>query len=561
MSQETDISSWFLANFESGIDTDVVRKEQLWQSYIETFSNAESGNTIRREEFFSKIGIALQDDDFKAVKTMRHHGKKIGYRFLRSKKVLCANEQKIRNIKESQLTNVEGRPVPQEIGGKQAINDLGEGSSRVHQEDPSVLERHPEQINRKASSQNFQAEKEKDHRSMGDSKLMKIETDQPSQDLGRDAENLDYVSDCDLFHEKGNEAVRPFGFCEDVVQDVSEIKTGEPSRAKLVEEQLDCSDVSNIEDREFDDSSDDAYSTFARKEDDLSDASEERSSDLEEISPRAKRSTVSKRVASRSSRSSRQKERQKRLRKSKVLKDGNLASQKKQRQDPRNLSRLSGSASSEEEVEVLRQPTNEIPVESCSFYQKHYKTINSLQPKHLPGSPKSFRDYLSRLFVAPDVANLKRIEIHRHCGESSNVPDARCRAFIAASFPPIKVGRLAGKEVDHTFNGDLFPQFSQQKKSQYQCEVCVPYQKWAIEAGFRHASLKSKGVNVENIIDGTAVLSFSGVVQTREHYQSKAHKEAIEFFQANDRKDEKKKDASKPPRKEKGIQDFFKPLN
>ena len=82
MSQETDISSWFHANFESGIDTDVLRKEQLWQSYIETFSNAESGKTIRREEFFSKLGIALQDDDFKAVKTMRHHGKKIGYRFL-----------------------------------------------------------------------------------------------------------------------------------------------------------------------------------------------------------------------------------------------------------------------------------------------------------------------------------------------------------------------------------------------------------------------------------------------------------------------------------------------
>ena len=82
--------------------------------------------------------------------------------------------------------------------------------------------------------------------------------------------------------------------------------------------------------------------------------------------------------------------------------------------------------------------------------------------------------------------------------------------------------------------------------------------------GFRHASLKSPGVNVNSIIDGTAILSFSGVVQTRQHYQSRAHKEAIEFFQTNDRNDERKKDALKPPRKEKGIQDFFKtkvPLN
>ena len=53
--------------------------------------------------------------------------------------------------------------------------------------------------------------------------------------------------------------------------------------------------------------------------------------------------------------------------------------------------------------------------------------------------------------------------------------------------------------------------------------------------------------------------SFPGVVQTREHCQSRAHKEAIEFFQTNERKDEKNKDASRPPRKEKGIQDFFKP--
>lgn len=207
----------------------------------------------------------------------------------------------------------------------------------------------------------------------------------------------------------------------------------------------------------------------------------------------------------------------------------------------------------------MHQPTIATPNEDSSFYQRHYKNINSLLPKHPPGGAKSFKDYLANLFIAPDVANLKRIEIHRRCGETSNLSDARCRTFIATSFPPLKVGRLAGKEVEHTSSGDLFPQFSQLKKSQYQFEVCVPYQKWAIEGGFRHASLKSKGVNVNNIADGTAVLSFSAIVQTREHYQSRAHKEAIEFCETNDGKDEKNKDALKPPRKEKVIQDFFKP--
>ena len=90
--------------------------------------------------------------------------------------------------------------------------------------------------------------------------------------------------------------------------------------------------------------------------------------------------------------------------------------------------------------------------------------MNSLLPNQLPGGAKSFRDYLASLFVAPDVTNLKRIEIDRHCGETSNLPDARCRAFIPTSFPPINIGCLAGKEEEHTFSGDLFPQFSQQKK-------------------------------------------------------------------------------------------------
>ena len=49
MSQETDISSWFHANFESGIDTDVIRKEQLWQKV-----------EIRYDEKSSSVSLALR---------------------------------------------------------------------------------------------------------------------------------------------------------------------------------------------------------------------------------------------------------------------------------------------------------------------------------------------------------------------------------------------------------------------------------------------------------------------------------------------------------------------
>ena len=60
----------------------------------------------------------------------------------------------------------------------------------------------------------------------------------------------------------------------------------------MVDKQLGCSHASNIEAREFDDSFDDALSTFSTSEDGLSEASKERSSDLEERSPGAKRSTI-----------------------------------------------------------------------------------------------------------------------------------------------------------------------------------------------------------------------------------------------------------------------------
>lgn len=81
------------------------------------------------------------------------------------------------------------------------------------------------------------AEKEEDEGSMKESKILKLEIEPPPPNLGRDADNLDYVSDSDEFHKKGSGAVRPVGFCEEMDWDVSEIETGGPSREQMVEEQ------------------------------------------------------------------------------------------------------------------------------------------------------------------------------------------------------------------------------------------------------------------------------------------------------------------------------------
>ena len=106
MSQETNISSWLRANFESGIETDVVPKEQLWQSFLQTLNTTASGNEITRDQFFTMLGILLQHHDFKAVKTMKNRGKNVGYRCLKRKKLLV-KEQDNGNVKASKVMNAE----------------------------------------------------------------------------------------------------------------------------------------------------------------------------------------------------------------------------------------------------------------------------------------------------------------------------------------------------------------------------------------------------------------------------------------------------------------------
>ncbi|CAH3023169.1 unnamed protein product [Porites evermanni] len=50
---------------------------------------------------------------------------------------------------------------------------------------------------------------------------------------------------------------------------------------------------------------------------------------------------------------------------------------------------------------------------------------------------------------------------------------------MAASFPPVKMGQVAGSEIQHTFAGDVFPQFTHHGKSDYHCELCSPFLRWA----------------------------------------------------------------------------------
>ena len=128
---------------------------------------------------------------------------------------------------------------------------------------------------------------------------------------------------------------------------------------------------------------------------------------------------------------------------------------------------------------------------------------------------------------------------------------------MATAFPPIKFGQVAGGEVDHTFPGDIFPKFPHHQKGLYHCEVCVPYQRWARKDRLKHATLKSKSVSIDDIMRRTAPLHFSGVVHAREHFISKTHQEAIEFFKSHAMEKEEKVNNSKPARQT--ITNFFTP--
>lgn len=71
----------------------------------------------------------------------------------------------------------------------------------------------------------------------------------------------------------------------------------------------------------------------------------------------------------------------------------------------------------------------------------------------------------------------------------------------------------------------------QNEKTRFHCEVCIPFQKWAMENGQSHARLRClKQASVNNILASTASLQFSGLVQVEEHAVSEWHKLAVDFF-------------------------------
>ena len=202
-----------------------------------------------------------------------------------------------------------------------------------------------------------------------------------------------------------------------------------------------------------------------------------------------------------------------------------------------------------------------------NLFLRHNKKIKFFLPSNLPGKPKSFKSYLDEIFQIHGPMQGERLNIQKRCGSTTSFNSCKLRALVAASFPPIKVGKLGESRIPSTFDGDSFPQFSHAGKSNFLCEICIPFQKWAMENGQPRSRLRCrKQAPVEDILAGTATLMFSGLVQVGEHASSECHKQAIAFVKAEE-------DASQPPKPspssvakkastgQQSIAKFFRPLN
>ena len=131
---------------------------------------------------------------------------------------------------------------------------------------------------------------------------------------------------------------------------------------------------------------------------------------------------------------------------------------------------------------------------------------------------------------------------------------------MATSFPLVKVDQVAGSEIQHTFPVDIFPQFTHHGKSNYHCELRSPFLRWE-KNGVKHSAYKSSKVTIDDIINDTAIISFSDVIQVREHFNSKVHQEALSFFKRDFTEVLKEADADQFKRKKVAITNYFAPKN
>ena len=221
-------------------------------------------------------------------------------------------------------------------------------------------------------------------------------------------------------------------------------------------------------------------------------------------------------------------------------------------------------------------PPLETILEVMMWKKRHYfnvftkKSIACCRAIYQESRRVRFKEYLEAIFENSNSMDMERMTIQKRSKSTASFYDCQLRALVVASFPPVKVGQLAGKDVTVTFEGDKLPQFIQLHKSTFLCEVCIPYQKWAVEHGKAHPRLRCRTqASLDAIMAGTATLKFTGLMQVREHANSESHRHAMQFFAATDDTTNvlrdypqlQSLDGKRKSNAQQSIRKFFCPLN
>jgi len=74
------------------------------------------------------------------------------------------------------------------------------------------------------------------------------------------------------------------------------------------------------------------------------------------------------------------------------------------------------------------------------LYKKYHKRLDHLLSSHLPGGPNSFQTYLKSTYPQSSNFDFESAHLQSSCGSKLIYKNARIRCFVAAFFPPIKVG-------------------------------------------------------------------------------------------------------------------------
>ena len=599
---EQEILSWLNAKYETGKETDFISKEDLWNE----FANEREVH-LSRDDFFTHLGRCISQSSLKEIKVTRCKGKRNGYKGLRKKQG-----------RNSSHTLADSECIPSNSDVKErakgeASETGGEATNELVQH---LRRKNGRSLHIKQDVNDIARVDENDvHSFHSDANSQKSDKRKGDEDRRDDNE----ASSHDNLGNEQRSSGKERGVCQDNVPEdeasplQKNAKYDEKESSEYRWDDAEVPPLANLEDGKIASEEErgicqekspekEVSPLLKRGKDDKKEVSENRWCDAEAPShtnlESGQNSSENERGVCKGNAPEeepasltenfqvdgtifddvlcatglRDAEKLEWTDERSDIADGTVKSPKSNKRKPRSSSSSSstvgfGSSKSRKRQTKRRSKRRTVLVSSDEeehsperFYQNHHKKLKSLLPKHLPNRPRSFRDFLRMVVASPKKENPRRIDIHRHSGDTLNNECALRRSFIAAAFPPIKVGQLAGCEIEHTFPGDVFPQFTHYRKSDYHCEVCIPFQRWAKANGVKHSALKSKQVTIDDIMNDTAILIFSGVVQAHEHFNSKTHQEAIDFFERDvTEKFCKEEHRGKPARKEATITNYFGP--